>query len=154
MKKALALLSITCAIVSATPNGEEIFKQCAICHGDHAQKRSLNVSAVIAGMDAKQIVKTLKSYQAGELNQYGFGNMMQGQATKLSAEEMQAVARYVASLRPEKAAENQEKASTESKASQEELEYNNFVESYFKANTNATFAEVKQKWQERQTKMQ
>lgn len=154
MKKSLALLAVTCTIVSAAPNGEEIFKQCAICHGEHAQKRSLDVSAVIAGMDAKQIVKTLKSYQAGELNQYGFGNMMQGQATKLTEEEMQAVARYVASLTPPKPVAGTEAPSKVLALSKDEKDYNSFIQNYFKANPGATFSEAQKKWQEHQHKVQ
>ena len=150
MKITLILLFVSCTLASAAPNGAEIFKQCAICHGDQAQKRSLDVSAVIAGMDAKQVVKTLKAYQAGEVDKYGFGKMMQGQATKLSAEEMQAVAGYVASLAPVKPAEGQQVLPNKPKITKEEEDYNSFLKDYFKTNPDATFAEAKKKWDERQ----
>ncbi len=152
MKKALALLSLSCAIAYAAPDGKALFKQCAICHGEQAQKRSLDVSAVIAGMDAKEIVKTLKSYQSGELNQYGFGQMMQGQATRLTEAEMQAVAVYVASLTPAKALELPQPVTQENNLSEEKRNYNSFIQAYFKANPNATFSEAKQKWEAQQAK--
>ena len=151
MRKVLVIFYASCAIASAAPDGAEIFKQCAICHGDKAQKHSLNVSALIAGMDAKHIVKTLKAYQAGKMDQYGFGKMMQGQATKLSDEEMQAVAKYVASLPPVKPEEAQKETVPEPTITKEEVDYNSFIKAYFKANPDATFKEAKAKWDESQT---
>ncbi len=150
MKKTLVLLSLACAALSAAPIGAEIFKQCAICHGDQAQKHSLDVSAIIAGMDAKKIVETLKGYQSGKLDQYGFGNMMQGQATKLSEEQMHAVATYVSSLPPVKEDDAKKAAPPEPTITKEEVNYNSFMKAYFKANPKATFKEAKQKWDDSQ----
>ncbi len=79
--------------------GKEIFnKICYICHGENAQKSSLGVSKVIAGWKAEKTVEKLKAYKSGKLNQYGFGNMMRNRATKLTDEEMEAVAKYIESL--------------------------------------------------------
>ncbi len=144
MKRVLILALISGAIASAAPNGAEIFKKCAICHGDKAQKHSLNVSKLIAGMKAEDIIKTLKAYRSGKLNQYGFGRMMQGQATKLSASEMKAVAQYVASLPPVEATK---KTSKKEEKTANDLEYNSFTKNYFQANPDATFAEAKKAWE-------
>ncbi len=144
MKKVLILALISGAIASAAPDGAEIFKKCAICHGDKAQKHSLNVSKIIAGMQADHIIKTLKAYRSGKLNQYGFGRMMQGEATKLSADEMKAVAQYVASLPPVKVSK---KISKEEQKSNNDLEYNRFTKDFFQANPDATFAEAKKAWE-------
>jgi len=146
MKRVLILALISGAIASAAPNGAEIFKKCAICHGDKAQKHSLNVSKIIAGMQVDDIIKTLKAYRSGDLNQYGFGRMMQGQATKLSPDEMKAVAQYVASLPPVEAS-NKNTASKEEKKTNNDLEYNSFTRDYFQANPDATFAEAKKAWE-------
>ncbi len=146
MKRALMLTLVSGAIAFAAPDGAEIFKKCAICHGDKAQKHSLNVSKIIAGMPANDIIKTLKAYQSGKLNQYGFGQMMQGQATKLSPAEMKAVARYVSSLPPVEASNNISKKKEEKK-SNNDLEYNRFTRDFFQANPNATFAEAKKAWE-------
>ncbi len=84
----------------AYADGAKIFeKTCAVCHGDRAQKSSLGVSKVIAGQSASVTVEKLKGYKSGGLNQYGFGNMMRNRATKLSDDEMKAVAKYVESLK-------------------------------------------------------
>ncbi|BBG66113.1 cytochrome C553 [Hydrogenimonas sp.] len=83
--------------------GEEIFnKICFICHGKHAEKSSLGVSKVIAGWKAEKIVEKLKEYRSGNLNQYGFGNMMRNRATKLTDAQMRAVAEYIESLGKQK----------------------------------------------------
>ncbi|RUM62711.1 MAG: hypothetical protein DSZ03_06255 [Sulfurimonas sp.] len=148
MKNVLILMLISGAIASAAPEGSEIFKKCAICHGDKAQKHSLNVSKIIAGMPESTIIKTLKAYQSGELNQYGFGQMMQGQATKLSASEMKAVARYVASLPPVEPSKESSKEKEEQSAN--DLEYNRFTRDFFQANPNATFAEATKAWKAKQ----
>ncbi len=144
MKRVFILALISGAIASAAPDGAEIFKKCAICHGDKAQKHSLNVSKIIAGMQANDIIKTLKAYRTGELNQYGFGRMMQGQATKLTPDEMKAVARYVASLPPVEAPKKSPKEETQSK---NDLEYNRFTRDFFQANPDATFAEATKAWE-------
>lgn len=103
MKK-IVFSSLLLASAIWASEGEEIFnKICYICHGDHAQKSSLGVSKVIAGWKAEKIVEKLKAYKSGNLNQYGFGNMMRNRATKLTDEQMEAVAKYIESLgKPEK----------------------------------------------------
>ncbi len=96
------LIAITLILSSATyaADGAKIFKQkCAVCHGEKAQKSSLGVSKVIAGWPTEKIIKKLKEYKTGKLNQYGFGNMMRNRATKLTEKEMLAVAKYIESLK-------------------------------------------------------
>ncbi len=147
MKKIFVIVLAAGAIASAAPDGAEIFKKCAICHGDQAQKRSLNVSKIIAGMDAKHIIKTLKAYQVGKLDQYGYGRMMQGQATKLSEVQMQAVAKHVASLPPVKASQEIKPSLIKDADLKNDVKYNNFTKNYFKANPDATFTEAKKAWE-------
>ncbi len=154
MKKILIIALAAGAIASAAPNGAEIFKNCAICHGDQAQKRSLNVSKTIAGMDAKHIVRTLKEYQIGKLDQYGYGRMMQGQATKLSEAQMQAVAKYVASLPPVKISEKEKPPLIKDTDKTNNVKYNSFTKSYFEANPDATSAEAKKAWEAEKTASQ
>ncbi len=95
----VALTSLILISSLYASEGEEIFnKICYICHGKHAEKRSLGVSKVIAGWKAEKIVEKLKEYKSGGLDQYGFGNMMRNRATKLTDEQMEAVAKYIESL--------------------------------------------------------
>ena len=102
MKKALLSLMLLGATTLVMADGAKLFKKCAICHGEKAEKKSLNVSKIIAGWEADKVIEKLKAYRAKELNQYGFGNMMYGQATKLTDEEMQQVAKYVEGLKAAK----------------------------------------------------
>lgn len=83
----------------AWADGAALFKNCSICHGEKAQKRSLNVSQVIAGWPAEKIVEKLKAYKSKQLDQYGFGSMMYNKATKLTDQEMMEVAKYIEGLK-------------------------------------------------------
>ena len=121
-----------------TLDGAEIFKRCAVCHGKDAHKKSLNVSKIIAGMDKDHIVETLHKYQSGKLNQYGYGNMMKGQANKLNEKQLEAVAMYIQSIEKKEITANtaQAKRLTEEKAA-----YNKFLKEHFakSKNPNETF---------------
>ncbi|WP_456403284.1 c-type cytochrome [Hydrogenimonas sp.] len=98
MKK-IAFASILLLSTVWASEGEDIFnKICYVCHGKQAQKSSLGVSRVIAGWKAERIVEKLKEYKSGQLDQYGFGSMMRNRATKLTDQQMQAVAKYIESL--------------------------------------------------------
>ncbi len=100
MKKTLILMFSAVCIASASQSGAEIFKRCGVCHGDKGQKHSLNLTKFIAGMDKSNVVEILKQYKAKERNKYGLGTMMQGQAAKLSNEDIEAVATYISNLEP------------------------------------------------------
>ena len=98
-------------------------------------------------MDKDHIIETLHGYQAGKINQYGFGSMMKGQAKKLSEDQLEAVALYVQSL--EKKDENSEyKKDKTKKITQEEVEYNKFLKEHFdkSTNPNETYEEGKRRW--------
>ncbi len=132
---------------------EEIFNRCGVCHGEKGEKKSLGVSKRIAGMSAKEIVKDLKEYKAGTRSTYGYGVMMQGQATKLSDNQMNAVAILIESLPPVQSEE--EKNAQQEKANaitQEQIDYNKFMEEYFRTSTNPneTFEAAKKRYEEHQ----
>jgi cytochrome c553 len=119
-------------------DGATIFNKCAICHGDKGHKRSLNVSKLIAGMDKAHIYKTLKAYQEGTLSSYGYGSMMQGQATKLSDKEMKMVAKYVSTLPAIDTEKNKKDNTTQEvkRISKTELDRNTFIRNFFAKSKN------------------
>lgn len=129
---------------------EEIFQKCAICHGDKGQKKSLGVSRPIAGMSAAEVVKDLKEYKAGTRNTYGQGTMMKGQATKLSEEQMNAIAILIEALPPVMTQEQKDAQEKAKKITQEEIDYNNFMEEYFRTSKdpNETFKAAKKRYEE------
>ena len=135
-------------------DGKTIFKKCAVCHGIDAHKRSLNVSKYIAGMDKQRIIDTLRGYRDGKINQYGFGRMMKGQATKLTDEQMDAVAGYIQTLTLKNDKKSAKKVKPAKQITKEEIEYNRFMEEHFKnsTNPNETFEEAKKRWKEAKTK--
>ncbi len=137
-----------------TLDGKKIFKKCAVCHGVDANKRSLNVSKFIAGMDKDHIIETLHGYQAGKINQYGFGSMMKGQAKKLTEKQLEAVALYVESLERKSEDTDSKKMEEKKKITQEEIEYNKFLKEHFdkSTNPNETYEEGKRRWAEEKKK--
>ena len=130
----------------ASNTGAKLFKVCSTCHGENAQKRSLGVSKIIGGWQASKIIKELKEYRDGKKDQYGFGKLMRGQATKLSDNEIVAVAKYIESLKPKKVVN---KTVQIRKLSTEEAQYNAFLKEYFRKNRNGTTKEAKKLWQKR-----
>jgi cytochrome c553 len=131
---------------------EEIFNRCGVCHGEKGEKKSLGVSRRIAGMSAKEIVKDLKEYKAGKRSTYGYGVMMQGQATKLSDNQMNAVAILIESLPPVQSEEDKSAQEKAKQITQEQIDYNKFMEEYFKTSTNPneTFEAAKKRYEEHQ----
>ncbi len=76
---------------------KEIFTVCAGCHGQKAQNKALGVSKVIAGWSAEKIEDALNGYKNGT---YGgaMKSVMQAQASKLSSDDIKAVAKYISQL--------------------------------------------------------
>ena len=95
------------------PQGDKIFAQeCATCHGVDGKQTSFSGFpeginyAEIAGMDAKELAKTIKEYRGGieaedyaPLNKYGYGAAMKAPTRDLSWDEIDAVAEYISNLK-------------------------------------------------------
>lgn len=136
------------AIDSNISIGEKIFQKCAICHGKEGDKHSLKVSKLIAGMNKDSIISILAEYQAGTRNTYGYGSMMRGQATKLSKEELNEVAKYISSL---ELVEPLEKVIIKNKkVTTHVLDYKTYIKEWFakSKDPNASLAEAKKSYEE------
>ena len=83
----LGLLSVSVSAFDTTA--------CAGCHGKDFEKKALNVSKIVKDMSKEDIVKALKGYKDGS---YGgaMKNVMQGQAKRLSDEDITAIATQIA----------------------------------------------------------
>lgn len=150
MKTKSILLGLIGTVTFALADGAETFQRCAVCHGEHGEKKSLGVSAVIAGWKEEKIVERLKAYKAKKLNQYGFGNMMYGQATKLHDKEMQEVAHFISKLTPP-VTQGEESNSTDEILTPEQIAYKQFVREYFIANPKyGNIREANRLWEEKQ----
>lgn len=148
MRKVLVSLAVAGTVTLSMADGATIFKTCAVCHGEHAHKKSLGVSAVIAGWKPEKIVERLKAYRAGTLDQYGFGNMMGGKASKLSDAEMQEVAEYISKLKPVKVVVDPNKQITKGLPPEKQA-YHDFLDNYFQENPNGTFKEALKLWEKK-----
>jgi len=93
-------------------NGKAIYnKECASCHGVDGMQTSFEGSArvsysTIAGWDTALLEKELKEYRGGvksrdygPVNKYGYGALMRSTTIDLSWDEIDAVAKYINSLK-------------------------------------------------------
>jgi len=100
MKK-LTLVTILAAgalTLMAAPDGKALSAKCAGCHGADFGKKALGVSKVVKNMKADEIVKALKGYKAGTFGGPMKG-VMKGQVASYSDAQIEAVAKYITSLK-------------------------------------------------------
>jgi cytochrome c553 len=79
------------------PSGELLFKSCASCHGQKAEKQALGKSQIIAGWDKEKIINALNGYKDGS---YGgvMKNIMKGQVGTKTDAEISALATFISNL--------------------------------------------------------
>jgi len=95
MKKILLPILMSVALFA---NSEELYKNCAGCHGEQGETSALGQSKVIAGQESNLTIKELTAYKDGELNQYGLGNIMQLQLEALDEDDIQKLAEYIETM--------------------------------------------------------
>ena len=78
-------------------DGEALYKSCASCHGQKAEKEALGKSQVIAGWDKEKTIQALNGYKAGT---YGgvMKNIMKGQVATKTDAEIDALATFISKL--------------------------------------------------------
>ena len=100
-------------VLGFTKKGVVIYeKECASCHGATGQQTSFKGSArnikyaPIAGWDIAKLNKELQEYRGGiadkdymQVNKTGYGALMRSTTMDLSWDELDAVAKYVNSLK-------------------------------------------------------
>jgi cytochrome c553 len=95
MQKILLSILVTVALFA---NSEELYKNCAGCHGENGELAALGKSKIITGQESNLTIKQLTAYKNNELNQYGLGNIMQLQLTGLSEEDIASLAKYIENM--------------------------------------------------------
>ena len=85
------------ATVAEGLDGEALFKSCASCHGQKAEKEALGKSQVIAGWNKEKIIQALNGYKDGT---YGgvMKNIMKGQVATKTDAEVDALATFISNL--------------------------------------------------------
>lgn len=87
--------------VAAAKDGVTLFRTCAACHGQKAEKPyppGKNATP-LTQLSKEQIVEALKNYKAGQRNLYGMGAMMKGNMSPFSESDMEKVAEYIQTLK-------------------------------------------------------
>ncbi|MFW2601404.1 c-type cytochrome [Aliarcobacter butzleri] len=85
-------------ITVVTPDGETLYKVCASCHGQKAEKEALGKSQIIAGWDKERIITAMNGYKNGT---YGgiMKNIMKPQVETKTDEEIEILATYISNIK-------------------------------------------------------
>lgn len=99
--KRFLILGFVSTMVSGlfAADGATLYKKCATCHGQKADKKALNKSNPIHTMTSEQIKTALEGYKAGTLNLHGQGKMMTMQVKNLSSEDIDALSKYIPTIK-------------------------------------------------------
>ena len=84
-------------IETAAVDGTALYKKCASCHGQKAEKAALGKSQIIAGWDVAKLDEAMQGYKDGS---YGgaMKGLMKSQVRALGDEQITALAEYIGSL--------------------------------------------------------
>ncbi|HHD75468.1 MAG TPA: c-type cytochrome [Campylobacterales bacterium] len=85
-------------ILTLLAESSELYKTCAGCHGENGEKQALGQSKIITSQESNLTIKQLTAYKNGELNQYGFGSIMQVQLTSLNDDDIKELAAYIEAM--------------------------------------------------------
>lgn len=102
MRKVLSLLVVVglgSISFAASDPAAIIAKQCKTCHGAKMEKSYLNKTAIVNTLSSEEIKKDLLGYKAGTLNRHKMGATMKTQVAKLSEEDIDALAKYIPTLK-------------------------------------------------------
>lgn len=115
MKRVLTIATLVAGFSTAGFAGgidrQALFNNnCVACHGQKAEKKALGRSEVIANNGYNDIIKDLKEFKSGKGDK-----IMQAQVAKFSMEELDAIAKYIDTLKDPKAPLNKESEEEESK---------------------------------------
>lgn len=102
MKRMLPLmvaLGLSSFAFAASDAAAIVAKQCKTCHGAKMEKSYLNKTLVVNTLSSEEIKKDLLAYKAGTLNRHKMGAQMKAQTAKLSDEDIDALAKYIPTLK-------------------------------------------------------
>ncbi len=106
-KSLLVALTFFSAILSgsavkADTRGEQLYRNCTICHGPDGQGIPLQLAPALTGLSEKYLVEQLKKFKSGMRGAHAEDvaglRMLPMAKTMVTEEDMQAVASYIVSL--------------------------------------------------------
>jgi len=90
------------SVANADTRGEQLYRNCVICHGPDGQGIPLQLAPALTGLSEKYLVEQLKKYKSGIRGAHPEDKaglrMLPMSQTLLTEEDMQAVSRYIVSL--------------------------------------------------------
>ncbi len=106
MKGRVFILSLS--LVGFLSANETFQTKCSTCHGMEAEKEvqgKVGKTRVLSSIDRSELVELLKGYKSGTIQkgegQHGLGKIMRGQLAPLSEGEIEELATYISSLKPQ-----------------------------------------------------
>jgi len=95
----IAALSVNTVLADykSMSEGHALFKQCTGCHGQAGERQALGKSLVINQMTKEQIVMSIEGYLDGTYGR-NMKALMKGQVARLTKDQIENIAAYVASL--------------------------------------------------------
>ncbi|MEM9159272.1 MAG: c-type cytochrome [Verrucomicrobiota bacterium] len=100
----IALAYVGMAEADVDARGKELYRNCTICHGTDGQGIALQYAPALAGLSEKYIVEQLKKFKSGVRGAHPDDRaglrMLPLAQTMRTEEDMQAVASYIATLKP------------------------------------------------------
>ncbi len=97
MKKSLLIIFTISFSLMAT-DGASIYQKCSRCHGEDGNHKAFGKSSRIAGWEAKQTIAVLNIFK--NMSKFDkFARVMNRQVSKLSDDEIRAVAEYISKLK-------------------------------------------------------
>ncbi len=106
-KSILLALALFTAVLSGTTlkadkRGEQLYRNCTICHGPDGQGIALQLAPALTGLSEKYLVEQLKKFKSGMRGAHADDvaglRMLPMAQTMVTEEDMQAVASYIVSL--------------------------------------------------------
>jgi len=90
-------VKVAAPVATAALDAKAMFKVCASCHGQNAEKAALGKSKIIKGWSVQDVTIALNGYKDGS---YGgpMKSIMKGQANKLNDEQIASLAEYISKL--------------------------------------------------------
>lgn len=99
MKKLLTFCALICLGVSAhAADGATLFKKCAVCHGEKADKVYLGKVPALKSVSSAERLQYMKEYSEGKRNAYGQGAVMKINLKGLTEEDFKAIDTHIKSL--------------------------------------------------------
>jgi len=91
----------TTSLLMGAPDAKVLYdKKCASCHGANAHKKALGTSKILNTLDKQEIINAFVGYK-NDTYRGRFKGLKRGLAKKLSEEDINTVATYVQTLRPQ-----------------------------------------------------